>query len=182
MTTSAESKEIELLRARMIAENPTPDGIRLDIYQREVRANEDLDSVRAYAKLLFDKSVIYPRGIRDVINAFRLVGHQEVSTLITSDHMNAYRESVRFFSPEKHSEIYSGATLQETIQYTKALSLVYAISDEKTRAFIKEHLVQIASSLCASGIITLPEAQRYIIQKMVTTEDSIVTPISDGAL
>ena len=182
MITSSEFKEIELLRARMIKENPTPDAIRLDIYQREVRANEDLDSVKVYAKLLFDKSVVYPRGIRDVIKAFRLTGHKEAAPLMTSDHVDAYREGMRLFSSEKHSEIYSGATLLETIQYTKAFSLAYALSDSKTRAFAKAHLVQIASSLCDADITALLEVQRHFTQRMVAAEDSISKPISGGAL
>lgn len=182
MTTSTELKEIELLRASMIYENPTPDGIRLGIFQSEVRSNNDLDSVRVYAKLLFDKSVVYPRGILDVITVFRAMGHREVSALITSEHVNAYRESMRFFSPETHSEIYSGATLQETIQCIKAFSLVYAISDAGTRGFAKEHLVQLASSIWKADIITLLDVQRYITQSMVAAEDSVVRPISDGVL
>jgi hypothetical protein len=182
MTTPAEFKEIELLRARMIKENPTPDAIRLDIYQREVRANEDLDSVKVYAKLLFDKSVVYPRGIRDVIQAFRLTGHKEAAPLMTSDHVNAYREGMMLVSSEMHMEIYDGLSPRDTIRHQKALTLVYAISDAKTRTFVKEHPSQIARELWDSDITALPEVQRYLTQMMVTAEDSISKPISGGAL
>lgn len=64
----------------------------------------------------------------------------------------------------------------------KAFSLTYAISDTETRAFAKGNFTHIARELWDDNVSSMPETLRRIGRQMVASEDSIVKPISDGAL
>jgi hypothetical protein len=183
MDPSTDAHEITLLRERMVRDNPNPKSDRFDIYQSEVRSNKDLDSVRAYAKLLFDPAVSYPRGIRNVIAALRQAGHKEVAPVITSDHINHYRSGMLMFSRQAHAAIYPhGMTARETIMHMQAVTLAYTISDDKTRAFIDENLIQLARELWDEDYCELPEVLAVIARKMVAGEDSISAPVIGGVL
>lgn len=183
MNTSTDAHEITLLRERMVRENPNPKSDRFDIYQSEVRNNKDLDSVQAYAKLLFDPAVSYPRGIRNVIAALRRVGHEVVTPVITSDHINYYRAGMSMFSRETHASIYPhGVTARETIMHMQTVTMAYAIADDETRTFIDENLVQLARELWDEDYCELPEVRAFIARKMVAGEDSISAPVIGGVL